>query len=30
MAQGIHDFFRNANNQAVIDKLRKTGVKMRA
>ena len=30
MAQGIHDFFRNPNNQAVIDKLRKAGVKMRA
>jgi DNA ligase (NAD+) len=30
MAQGIDDFFRNPNNQAVIDKLRKAGVKMRA
>jgi len=30
MAQGIDDFFRNPNNQAVIDKLRKAGVKIRA
>jgi DNA ligase (NAD+) len=30
MAQSIHDFFRNPRNQAVIDKLRKAGVKMRA
>jgi DNA ligase (NAD+) len=27
MAQSIHDFFRNPRNQAVIDKLRKAGLK---
>ena len=30
MPQSIDDFFRNPRNQAVIDKLRKAGVKMRA
>jgi NAD-dependent DNA ligase len=30
MAQSIYDFFRNPRNQAVIDKLRKAGVKMKA
>src|SRR5205814_5054473 len=29
MAQSIHDFFRNPRNQAVIEKLRKAGVKIR-
>lgn len=29
MAQSIHDFFRNPRNQAVIEKLRKAGVKMK-
>ena len=29
MAQSIHDFFNNPRNQAVIEKLRKAGVKMK-
>ncbi|HUK83884.1 MAG TPA: NAD-dependent DNA ligase LigA [Verrucomicrobiae bacterium] len=29
MAESIHEFFRNPRNQAVIDKLRKAGVKMK-
>jgi DNA ligase (NAD+) len=29
MAQSVHDFFHNPRNQAVIEKLRKTGVRMR-
>src|SRR5207245_3387690 len=29
VAQSIHDFFRNPRNQAVIEKLRKAGVKMK-
>ena len=29
MAQSIHDFFHNPRNQAVIEKLRKAGVKMK-
>ncbi len=29
MAQSVHDFFNNPRNQAVIEKLRKAGVKMK-
>jgi len=29
MAQSVHDFFHNPRNQAVIEKLRKAGVKMK-
>jgi DNA ligase (NAD+) len=29
MAQSVHDFFRNPRNQAVIEKLRKAGIKMK-
>ena len=29
MAESIHDFFENPRNQAVIEKLRKAGVKMK-
>jgi DNA ligase (NAD+) len=29
MAESIHDFFRNPRNQAVMEKLRKAGVKMK-
>ena len=29
MAQSVHDFFHNPRNQAVLEKLRKTGVRMR-
>jgi DNA ligase (NAD+) len=30
MAESIHDFFQNPRNQAVIEKLRKAGVRMKA